>query len=67
MKRSIKRNDQNKTCQYDVKWSQMLLCSDEQCLSVFNDDKKSVIEFKKILNSIHPYIAFTTEMQSNNC
>ena len=33
--------------------------------SVFND-KKSVIEFEKILNSIHPNIAFTTELQSKN-
>ena len=37
----------------------------DDCFSVF-DDKKSVIEFEKILNSIHPKIAFTTELQSNN-
>ena len=29
--------------------------------------KKLVIEFEKILNSIHPNIAFTTELQSKNC
>ena len=32
---------------------------------VFND-KKSIIQFEKILNSIHPTIAFTTELQSKN-
>ena len=37
----------------------------DDCFSVFND-KKSVIEFEKILNSIHPNIAFTTELQSKN-
>ena len=31
----------------------------DDCFSVFND-KKSVTEFEKILNSIHPNIAFTT-------
>ena len=39
-------------------------CIDD-CFSVFND-KKSVIEFEKILFSIHPNIAFTTELQFNN-
>ena len=28
--------------------------------------KKSVIEFEKFLNSIHPNIAFTKELQSKN-
>ena len=37
----------------------------DDCFSVFND-KKSVIEFEKILNSIHPNIAFITELQSKN-
>ena len=37
----------------------------DDCFSVFSD-KKSVIVFKKILNSIHNNIAFTAEMQSNN-
>ena len=37
----------------------------DDCFSVFND-KKSVIEFEKILNSIHPNIALTTELQSKN-
>ena len=37
----------------------------DDCFSVFND-KKSVIEFEKILNSIHLSIAFTTELQSKN-
>ena len=38
----------------------------DDCFSIFND-KKPVIEFEKILNSIHPNIAFTTELQSKNC
>ena len=37
----------------------------DDCFSVFND-KKSVIEFEKILNSIHPNIVFTTELQYKN-
>ena len=37
----------------------------DDCFSVFND-KKSVIKFEKILNSMHPNIAFTTELQSKN-
>ena len=37
----------------------------DDCYSVFND-KNSIIEFEKILNSIHPSIAFTTELQSKN-
>ena len=37
----------------------------DDCFSVFND-KKSVIKFEKILNVIHPNIAFTTELQSKN-
>ena len=37
----------------------------DDCFSVFND-KKSVIECEKILNSIHPNIAFTTDLQSKN-
>ena len=37
----------------------------DDCLSVFNN-KISVIEFEKILNSIHPNTAFTTELQSKN-
>ena len=37
----------------------------DDCFSIFND-KKSVIEFEKILNSIHTNIAFTTELQSKN-
>ena len=32
----------------------------DDCFSIFNE-KKTVIEFEKILNSIHPNIAFTTE------
>ena len=36
----------------------------DDCFSVFND-KKSVIDFEKILNSIQPNIAFTTELQYN--
>ena len=36
----------------------------DDCFSVFND-KKSVIEYEKILNSIHPNIAFTTELPYN--
>ena len=35
----------------------------DDCFSVFND-KKSVIEFEKILNRIHLNIVFTTELQS---
>ena len=37
----------------------------DNCFNVLND-KKSVIEFEKILNSIHPNIAFTTDLQSKN-
>ena len=37
----------------------------DDCFSVFND-KKSVVEFEKILNSIHSNIAFTTELQTKN-
>ena len=37
----------------------------DDCLSAFKD-KKSVIEFEKILNSIHPNIGSTTELQSKN-
>ena len=33
---------------------------------VFYHYKKSIIEFEKILNSVHPNIAFTTELQSKN-
>ena len=38
----------------------------DDCFSVSND-KKSVTEFEKILNSLHPNIAFTTKLQSKNC
>ena len=37
----------------------------DDCFSVFND-KKSVFEFEKILNSLHPNIAFTIELQPKN-
>ena len=37
----------------------------DDCFSIFND-KISIIEFEKILHSIHPNIAFTTELQSKN-
>ena len=41
------------------------LCDNNNCFSVFSD-KKSVIDFDKILNCIYANIAFTTEMQFNN-
>ena len=37
----------------------------DDSFSLFND-KKSVIEFEKIINSIHPNFAFTTELQFKN-
>ena len=37
----------------------------DDCFSVSND-KKSVIEFEKIINSIHPNTALTTELQFKN-
>ena len=37
----------------------------DDCFAVFNN-KRSVVEFENILNSMHPNIKFTTEMQTNN-